>query len=148
MKTVVITGAGRGIGLALTKEFVSKGYQVVGTYRREKSAAELLQMAKSSPSVMAVTADITDEQTFGPLREQLKKVKTVDILINNSGVIGGRSNSLLELDIEKVAEVINVNTLGPMRVCKLVVPFLAKGGTVAQITSQMGSISDSSGGYY
>lgn len=147
MKKVLITGAGRGIGLALTKEFVAKGYQVIGTYRNATSARELLQMPKES--VLAVMADVTDEKTFAPLKEQLKKLKSIDILINNSGVIGDKARSLLELNLDTVMDVLNVNTFGPMRVTKLVAPFLAKDAIVAQITSQMGSIADNkSGGYY
>ncbi|MGE3973532.1 MAG: SDR family oxidoreductase [Bdellovibrionales bacterium] len=148
MKKVLITGAGRGIGLALTKEFVAKGYQVIGTYRDASSAKELLQLSDSS-SVIAVTADLTDESTFGPLKEQLKNLKSIDILINNAGVIGEKASSILELDLEGVREVLDVNTLGPMRMSQLVIPFMNKSGIVAQITSQMGSISDNkSGGYY
>lgn len=147
MKKVLITGAGRGIGLALTKEFVAKGYQVIGTYRNAHSAKELLQMPKES--VIPITADISDETSFGGLKEQLKKLKTIDILINNSGVMGDKSPSLLELELSKVSEVLNVNTLGPMRVCKLAIPFMNPDGVVVQITSQMGSIADNkSGGYY
>lgn len=122
---------------------------MIGTYRDAKNAKELLQMSKDSSSVIAVMADVTDESTFGSLKEQLKNLKSIDILINNSGVIGDKTPSLLELDLEGVSEVLNVNTLGPMRVSKLVIPFINKNGIVAQITSQMGSIADNkSGGYY
>lgn len=149
MKNVLITGAGRGIGFALTKLFVARGDFVLGTYRDEKSASRLLQLCKESPQVLAVTADVRDEETFGPLKSALKKLSSIDILINNSGIIGSQADSLLDLNVAKVAEVLDVNTLGPIRVSKLVVPFMKKGGTVAQITSLMGSIADnSSGGYY
>ena len=94
MKTVLITGTGRGIGLALTKEFVANGYQVLGTYRDEKSAKDFLDFAKTNKNVLSVTLDVTDEKSFGPLKEQLKKLGSIDILINNSGVIGERANSL------------------------------------------------------
>ena len=95
-----------------------------------------------SESVIPVTVDISDEKSFGPLREQLKTVKTIDVLINNSGVMGDKSRSLLELDLNKVSEVFNINTLGAMRVCKLAIPFMNDHGVIAQITSQMGSIAD------
>lgn len=148
MKTVLITGAGRGIGLALTKEFISKDYQIIGTYRDEKSAKELLQLTKTSP-VFAVPADVTDSATFGPLKDLLKKFKGIDILINNSGVIGDRGTSILELEVEKIREVIDVNTFGPIRVSQLVIPHMNKSGVIAQITSLMGSIADNkSGGYH
>jgi NAD(P)-dependent dehydrogenase (short-subunit alcohol dehydrogenase family) len=144
MKNVLITGAGRGIGLALTKEFTQHGDRVLGTYRNDAHAKELRQM-----NVIAVKADVTDEKSFTSLKSEIKKLGHIDILINNSGVIGSESASLLELNIDEVAEVIAVNSLGPMRICQLVLPFMAKSGTIVQITSQMGSIQDNgSGGYY
>lgn len=149
MKTVLITGTGRGIGLALTKEFTAHGYQVLGTYRDEKSAKDFLDFAKQNKTVHSATLDVTDEKTFGSLKEQLKKLGSIDILINNSGVIGEKANSLTELDINGVEEVLRVNTLGPMRITKLALPFLNKGGVIAHISSLMGSIKDNeSGGYY
>ncbi len=149
MKTVLITGAGRGIGLALTKEFTSHGFQVLGTYRDEKSAKDLLDFSKSNKTVHLATMDVTDESSFSSLKNQLKQLGSIDILINNSGVIGDRNNSITEISIEKVEEVLKVNTLGPMRITKLVLPFLNNGGVIAQISSLMGSIADNgSGGYY
>lgn len=149
MKTVLITGAGRGIGLALTKEFTTAGYKVIATYRDEKTAKDLLDFAKTASTVTLVTADVALEKTFGPLKEQLKKIGSLDILINNSGVIGDQGRSLLEQDMETLEHVLQVNTLGPMRITKLAIPFMNKGGTIAQISSLMGSIDDNeSGGYY
>lgn len=149
MKTVVITGAGRGIGLALTKQFIQNGYQVVGTYRNAKSAPDFLKLAESNKSVFPVQADVTDEKTFTALKDQLKKIAKIEILINNSGVIGEKKSPLSELNIDKAAETLQVNTLGPMRITKLALPYLSENAIVAQITSLMGSIADnSSGGYY
>jgi NAD(P)-dependent dehydrogenase (short-subunit alcohol dehydrogenase family) len=143
-KNVLVTGAGRGIGLALTKEFTNLGYRVIGTYRRPENAKELLEM----DSVLAVKADVTDEKSFAPLKEELKKLGHLDVLVNNSGVIG-QKQSLLNFDVSAAIDTFNVNTFGPLRICKLALPFMKQGGTVAQITSLMGSIKDNgSGGYY
>lgn len=148
MKNVVITGAGRGIGLALAKEFSRQGFRVLATYREEKSARELLQLTQEA-DVSAVTADITEESTFGPLKERLEKLGSVDILVNNAGVIGSEAASLRALDPRKMMETFNVNTFGPLRASQLVMPFLGKGAKIAHITSLMGSIADNaSGGYY
>lgn len=149
MKKVLVTGAGRGIGLALAKEFLAHDFQVIGTYRNEASAHELLELSKKSKNLILIKADVTNEKSFGPLKEQLSKWGSLDILINNSGVIGDKGTSIKEISMNKVNDVLSVNTLGPMRICQLALPFMSKGGTIAQITSQMGSISDTtSGGYY
>lgn len=148
MKKVLITGAGRGIGLALTKEFAKNGYQVIATYRAEKSAKDLLDFAKTEPSIQLVTADVADEKTFAPLKQILKDLGELDILINNAGVIGDKSPSLLELDLDSLKQVFQVNTLGPMMITQLALPFLAKAATIAQMSSLMGSIADNASGRY
>ncbi len=148
MKKVLITGAGRGIGFALTKEFLAHDFQVIGTYRSEATAVELLQLAKENKNVLTVKADVTNEKTFGPLKEQLGKLGTIDILINNSGVIGEKGSSIKNIDFDSLSEVLNVNTLGPMRICQLAIPFMKPGSTFANITSLMGSIADNAGGGY
>lgn len=148
MKTVLITGAGRGIGLALTKEFANQGYQVLATYREEANARELLRFAKEA-KVTAVTAEITDPSSFGPLKKELEKVGQIDAVVNNAGVIGRKLGALKEVDAKDTMNVLEVNAVGPLLVSQLVMPFVKKGGTVAHITSLMGSISDNaSGGYY
>lgn len=149
LKNIVITGAGRGIGFALTKIFTQNGHHVVGTYRSDKTASQFLNFAKEHSTVTAVQADVTSEDTLKNLSTTLKNSPAIDILINNSGVVGERGNSILEQDLEALTEVFNVNTLGPMRVIKAVLPYMNKVGTIAQITSLMGSIADNtSGGYY
>jgi NAD(P)-dependent dehydrogenase (short-subunit alcohol dehydrogenase family) len=148
MKKVLITGAGRGIGLALTKEFLAHDFQVVGTYRNESSAKELLQLNKETKNLIPVVADVTNEKTFGPLKEQLSKLGSIDILINNSGVIGNKGSSIREIDFTEFNHVLNVNTLGPMRICQLALQFMKSGAIISHITSQMGSIADNSGGGY
>lgn len=149
MKNVLITGGGRGIGLALTQEFSAKGYKVAGTYRDEKSAAGLLQLSRENKDVIAVKADVTKTGSLMAVIDLLNTWGTVDVLVNNAGVIGEKGASLLKMEIEKLHDVFDVNTLGPMRVCRAVIPFMKSGGTIAQITSLMGSIADNgSGGYY
>ena len=149
MKNVLITGAGRGIGLALAKEFSANGFKVAGTYRDEKSAAGLLALVRENNNMTAVKADVTKTGSLTDVTDVLKTWGAVDILVNNAGVIGEKGQSLLKVDIEKLHDVFDVNTFGPMRVCRAVIPFMKSGGTVAQITSLMGSISDNgSGGYY
>jgi NAD(P)-dependent dehydrogenase (short-subunit alcohol dehydrogenase family) len=148
MKNVVITGAGRGVGLALAKEFFRQGFRVLGTYRSERSAQELLRLSKEA-DVSAVTADVTDEKSFGPLTKKLEEWGPVDILVNNSGVIGQKAGSLKELDPRQMMKTFDTNTFGPLRVSQAVMPFLSEGGKIAHVSSMMGSITDNgSGGHY
>ncbi len=150
MKNIVITGAGRGIGLALTRQFLKNGNRIHATYRDEKSARELLDMASASKGFLSTTTlDVAEERSFGEFEKALAKLGGVDILVNNAGVIGGRTSSLLELDLVEVAKVFQVNTFGPMRSTRATLPYLNPRAVIASITSLMGSITDNeSGGYY
>lgn len=148
MKNVLITGAGRGIGLGLAREFLQNGYGVLATYRNENASQDLLQLKKEYSHLVLVTADVTDEKTFTSLKQEITKLGPIDILINNSGVIGDRVRALEDLSIENMKHVFDVNTLGPIRICKLVIPFMKKGATIAQLSSIMGSIAENATGSY
>lgn len=149
MKNVLITGAGRGIGLALVKEFFQNGYTVIATYRDAENSRELIGLSKENPRIIAVTADVANEDSLVALKTEVKKLGYIHVLINNAGVIGSKPKNLSAVDLNEMDKVFQVNTFGPIRVCKAVMPFVPQGGKVVQITSLMGSISDNgSGGYY
>ncbi|MCC2679137.1 MAG: short-chain dehydrogenase [Pseudobdellovibrio sp.] len=149
MKNVLITGAGRGIGFSLVKEFANNGYTVLATYRDAAAAKNLLAFSKDNPKVKTVTADVSDESSFADLKAAVQRLGHIHILINNAGVIGGKARNLQELNLDEMNKVFQVNTFGPIKVCKAVMPFVPKDGKVVQISSLMGSISDNgSGGYY
>lgn len=149
MKNVLITGAGRGIGLSLAKEFLKSGYTVLATYRNPASAKELLKLAEENKRLVIVTADVTDESSFGDLKAAVQRLGHIHILINNAGIIGGKPKNLQELNLNDMNQVFQTNTFGPIRICKAVMPFVPSDGKVVQISSLMGSISDNgSGGYY
>jgi len=140
MKTVVITGANRGIGLALCKEYIAQGWQVVGLCR------------KVSPELAACGAkvisgiDVTDSKAIRQLPELLANY-TIDLLINNAGIL--KHDSLGKLDTDHIAEQFKVNAEAPVRITEALLNRLADNAKIAFITSRMGSIADNtSGGYY
>ena len=140
MATVVITGAGRGIGLALVQAYLQRGDKVYGLCRHatpelQQSGAEVLDGVD--------VADITG------LAEALKPLTSVqiDILINNAGVLGNETFD--RPDPASVEYQFKVNALGPLVVSQLLAPHMQKGGKIAMVTSRMGSMADNgSGGYY
>lgn len=138
--TVVITGANRGIGLALVKEYLGRGDTVYALCRTPSEA--LLQTAAQ----IVTGIDVTNGALQKQLRAELAGVK-VDILINNAGIL--RDESLGEINYDTVLEQFEVNAMGPLKVTEALAGQLAPGARVALITSRMGSVADNtSGGRY
>ncbi len=140
MKTAVITGANRGIGLALTQTYLAQGWQVIGICRA--SSAEL----DASGAEVVSGIDVTDSQALTGLAQQLKG-KSIDLLINNAGIF--QHEQLGNIDYSSVQQQFRVNAEAPLRVTEALLGNLSSGAKIAFITSRMGSIADNtSGGYY
>ena len=134
--TVLITGANRGIGLALAKEFTDAGYKVIGTARKPEKAKDL-----KATGARVVRLDVTDQASVDAMAESLDGVP-IDILINNAGVALGRGKALAEIDVDTIERTLDVNTLGPIRVMKALYPNVEAGDrkVFANISSMMGSM--------
>lgn len=135
-ETVLITGANRGIGLALAKQFTEAGYSVIGTARTPAKATEL-----ASLGVRIEQLDVSDAASVAAFASSLKG-QSIDILINNAGVIGHNAKTFAELDIEQLDGVYTINALGPMRVTQALLSNLesSERKLVANISSMMGSM--------
>lgn len=139
-KTVVITGANRGIGLALTKVYAEAGAEVIAVCR--SSTDELLGLA----SRVIPGIDVSLDSSIFSLQKALES-SSIDILINNAGIL--RDENLGSIDYNTVREQFEVNTIAPLRVAEALLDSMAAGSKMVFITSRMGSIADNgSGGYY
>lgn len=140
MKCAVITGANRGIGLALTQEYLKNNYRVIAVCR---STSEALN-ATNTEVISGI--DMSDEKSITLLAERLKNVN-IDVLINNAGMLD--VDTLGSIDFKALLKQLEVNSLGPLRVTEALLNNLNDGAKIGLITSRMGSISDNgSGGYY
>ena len=146
-KTVLVTGANRGLGLEFVRQYSGAGWHVHAACREPKEAHDLLHFA---PEVDVHKLDVTHPQQIAALARELED-EAIDLLINNAGVIGPRGLTLGSLDYDAWLEVLEVNTLAPMRMAEAFVDNVARseGKRVVSITSRMGSIggSDGGGGY-
>ena len=139
-QTIFILGASRGIGLGLVREFLGRGWRVIAS---ERSHSEDLH-AIEHDGLSIVSADVTDPDSYTglPLTDG-----SLDAIIINAGITGARHQSAEQATSEEVAHVMMTNAFGPARAAKTLLGKLKDGGTLAFMSSLMGSIEDSSGGY-
>jgi NAD(P)-dependent dehydrogenase (short-subunit alcohol dehydrogenase family) len=139
MKTAVITGANRGIGLALCKEYLLQGWQVIALCR---DASDELITTKAK---IISDIDVTDANAVAQLPKLLKDYK-IDLLINNAGIF--QHETLGSIDYDSITQQFLVNAQAPLRVTESLLNLLAHNAKIAFITSRMGSIADNSSGDY
>ncbi len=137
-KSILILGASRGIGLGLAGEFAKRGWQVVAT---ERSRSEKLH---ALDGVDVVTADVTDPASYADLD---LVDGSLDAVLVNAGISGARHQSADRASADEVAEVMMTNAYGPARAGRSLLPALRDDGTLAFMSSLMGSVADSSGGF-
>ena len=137
MPTILITGAGRGLGLELARQYAADGWRVIGTVRDgdlEKIGAESLKV------------DVTDFAAVKALAAKLKG-EPLDVLFCNSGIIGKRGTALGSFDYADWGTILRVNLLGAAAVIEAFVDNVAASErkTIAVMSSRLGSISETSG---
>lgn len=142
MPTIMITGAGRGIGLEFVRQYDADGWRILACCRTPASADELNQLAQASGDRITVhTLDVDSSQSVAALKTELGDV-VLDVLINNAGVMGQRNAERGSIDYDAWAGAMNTNVMGPMRVAEAFADNVAAGEQKKLITvsSKMGSI--------
>lgn len=139
-RVAVITGAGRGIGLALTELLIAQGYLVVAVVRNPDQVAALSE--QFGASVLPLLCDVTSNESETILSEFLSKhVEKVHLLVNNAG-FGASKYGVMGLRFEELDNVLAVSCHGPIRCVRACLPFLraAQGAVVLNISSRFGSV--------
>ena len=144
MATVLITGANRGIGLALSRQFKERGDVVIAVCRRPSAELNALGVE------VIDGIDGTSDQAVATLGQRVAD-RRIDLLFLSAGILShdGVTGIAPALDLNSVREQFEVNALAPLRMARQLVPGLPKGAKIALMTSRMGSIGDNgSGGSY
>lgn len=138
MPTILITGANRGIGLALTESFAQDGWKIHACCRNLERSKKL----KAVPGdIVRHKLDVTDKLKVESLARELAD-EPIDILVNNAGVYNTREG-FGSTDYEAWAEMLAVNTLSPLRMVEHFADLVAKSDrkVIANLSSRLGSIS-------
>jgi NAD(P)-dependent dehydrogenase (short-subunit alcohol dehydrogenase family) len=143
MKTILISGANRGLGLAYTAELLSRGHQVLATVRRSSSTAELDELAQHHDQRLGVyRTDLNSQPEVDALFDAIyDDHESLDGLINNAGVLT-EDDTIESVVLNDLLENYFVNAAVPAMMAKAALPFLAKGHEpfVVNISSSFGSI--------
>ena len=145
-ETIVVTGANRGIGLALTRELAQAGKRVVAACRAPNRARELAALAGA---VEVRELDVADEGSVARFVASLAG-EAVDVLVNNAGVGGGSHQAVRDMDYAAWREALEVNTIAPFRLATALLPNLRRSNRprIVAVSSQMGSLHRKSAGMY
>ncbi|MBD8893421.1 SDR family oxidoreductase [Roseibium litorale] len=134
MTSILITGANRGIGFAMAKAALARGWTVYGSARTEPLAAD---MAKGLPGLTPLVFDVTDREAVAAAAGKVDG--SLDILINNAGIIGPSRQATLDMDFDGFLKTLEVNTVAPLAVSQAFLPKLRASGSgrILSISSQM-----------
>ena len=148
MPIALITGANRGLGLEFARQYLADGWEVYGACRDPDSASELHRLADASGHKLRILAlDVTDPASIKAAAAELDG-QAIDLLLNNAGVGGARGQTIGNIDYDAWAKVLDVNTMGPLRVSEAFVEHVARSERklIVTLTSGMSSISDNTSG--
>ena len=141
--TVLVTGANRGLGLEFARQYKEAGWQVIGTARNPDTAGELKALG-----VRVVQLDVASQESIDNLAAALRD-EPIDLLINNAGIFP-RVGKIEEIDFEDYQRTLVVNTVGPVRVTRALLPNLRQGKLkiIAGLSSNLGSIAENERGNF
>jgi NAD(P)-dependent dehydrogenase (short-subunit alcohol dehydrogenase family) len=148
MKTILITGANRGLGLEFCKQYAEANWNVMACCRHPDNAKDLTKLAEKYANISIFPLDVSDLAQINQLANQLSDT-AIDVLLNNAGVYGDTSgHGFGNLDYDTWQKTMAINLFAPVRMSEAFLPHLKRGTQkkIVAMSSLMGSISDNGSG--
>jgi NAD(P)-dependent dehydrogenase (short-subunit alcohol dehydrogenase family) len=147
-RTALVTGANRGIGLAIARQLAQRGHAVLLGVRNPKAGDAMADALRNAGlDVISLHLDLADPKTIDAAVNNLKSSgRRVDVLVNNAGVL--HEKPLLDLTDSEIADSIAVHVTGPIRLIRAVVPGMTANGygRIVNVSSGWGSFAEGMGG--
>jgi len=145
MKTVLITGANKGIGFETSRQLAQLGYFVYLGSRNKEHGLEAVKKLNDLgiSNVETITIDVTSVNSVRQARQQLEaKIGSLDILINNAGTGGGEPQDFATCDPENLRSIFDTNFFGAIQTTQELLPLLRKSGqaSIINVSSEVGSL--------
>jgi len=151
MPSLLITGANRGIGLELCKQYLNDGWRVYATCRNPNRATKLNVLADLHPELLTIhSLDVSKDDQITTLKNDLGNT-SIDLLFNNAGILDSEHDGFGQCNTEIWLESYNINVISPMKMIEAFVDNIASSEKkiIASMSSKMGSIEDNgSSGLY
>jgi NAD(P)-dependent dehydrogenase (short-subunit alcohol dehydrogenase family) len=156
MKKVLITGANKSIGLETARQLLHKGYYIYLGSRNLENGLEAVEKLKAEGlnEVEAIQIDVSDKESVKAARTEIgKKTESLDVLINNAGILGGMPQSALDADLSAFKRVFDTNYFGVINVTQAFIDLLRQSPEprIVNVSSSTGSLtlqSDPAWKYY
>lgn len=144
-QTVLVVGASRGLGLALAEEWLGRGWHVIATARG--ASAALASLAERFPATLEIeTVDINDAAGVVALRDRLAG-RRLDVVFVNAGIARAIEASPATASEADFLAMMLTNAFSPVRAAEHLRDLVPAGGTIALMTSELGSIANAGGGW-
>jgi len=145
MKRALITGANKSIGFETARQLLQKGFYVYLGSRNLENGLEAVEKLKAEGlnEVEAVQIDVSDDESVKAARVEIgEKTESLDVLINNAGILGGMPQTATGVSIDAFKEVFDTNVFGVVRVTQAFMDLLKKSiePRIVMVSSSMGSL--------
>jgi NAD(P)-dependent dehydrogenase (short-subunit alcohol dehydrogenase family) len=140
-RVAVVTGASRGLGLALARALGSKGWKLVMDARGAEALARASAELGASTSVRAIAGDVSDDSHRRLLIDEARELGGLDLLVNNASLLGPSPQPTLDAyPLEALADVYRANVFAPLSLIQLALPLLKSSpdGRIVNVTSDAG----------
>ena len=150
VRVAVVTGANKGIGFEICRQLAQKRIKVILTARNEERGSKAKDKLRDDGlEVIFHQMDVTSANSIQRAVDYVvRNFEKLDILVNNAGIGVDRDNLGSHIDIDRVKEILETNTLGPLRVCRAFIPIMLKSeyGRIVNVSSGLGALNDMGGG--